>query len=327
MEDVVVEEDSLEQVGLELREAREGQELSLAEVAEAIHVNLSSLKALEAGEFNQPPGPVFMRGFLRSYASHVGLDATELLDRVGPLLGEAPSKEKSAPRQQVKIIRVSELPPSSNVWTRVSLVAVVIALALVAYLYLPLEELTQDPESPSAATQEEPQPPAVAEGPPQATPPAAKPPEPEASPLPSTLQEPSPSPAATPEPVSPEPPEAPPAEASPAAVAEAPEPAEAAPPAETAEVVPILPLSLRVEALKHTWIGIRVDELDPVDVQLDPGEVFEWDADQQFSVMVANTQAVLLTFSGQPLPLNTEKPMLQELQLTRDSIPTPALDE
>lgn len=65
--------------GQSLRMAREARGESRAEVAQALKLSLRQVEALERGEYDALPGPAFVRGFLRNYARHLGLDAEPLL--------------------------------------------------------------------------------------------------------------------------------------------------------------------------------------------------------------------------------------------------------
>jgi len=68
-----------EVIGQQLRQAREARQLSLEQVAQATHIRLRYLQALETGDFAALPSDVQARGFLRAYASFLNLDATALL--------------------------------------------------------------------------------------------------------------------------------------------------------------------------------------------------------------------------------------------------------
>lgn len=69
-------------VGETLRRAREAQGFSLAEVANALKLNVRQIEALEAGRFDDLPGLAFTRGFLRNYARLLKLDVAPLLAHV-----------------------------------------------------------------------------------------------------------------------------------------------------------------------------------------------------------------------------------------------------
>jgi cytoskeletal protein RodZ len=62
-----------------LRRARERRKLSLKEVAGATKIPRTTLELIEAGNLDELPADVFVRGFIRSYARLVGTDADEPL--------------------------------------------------------------------------------------------------------------------------------------------------------------------------------------------------------------------------------------------------------
>ena len=66
-------------LGERLKKEREMRGVSLDEIAKATRIHKKFLSALEANDFDALPAPVFVAGFLRSYASHLGLDADSLV--------------------------------------------------------------------------------------------------------------------------------------------------------------------------------------------------------------------------------------------------------
>ena len=65
-------------VGDRLREARELRGVDLYRVERDTKIRSKYLAALEDGEFADLPGDVYARGFLRNYATYLGLDADEI---------------------------------------------------------------------------------------------------------------------------------------------------------------------------------------------------------------------------------------------------------
>jgi cytoskeleton protein RodZ len=65
--------------GERLRQAREDKGLTLRQVEEATHIRRVFLQALEEERIADLPGDVYARGFVTTYASHLGLDAQELV--------------------------------------------------------------------------------------------------------------------------------------------------------------------------------------------------------------------------------------------------------
>lgn len=70
-----------ESVGQYLRRHREARRMSLEEVSRATRVPNSSVEKIEADQFDELPGEVFVRGFLKSYAKAVGLKPDDVLAR------------------------------------------------------------------------------------------------------------------------------------------------------------------------------------------------------------------------------------------------------
>src|SRR5512147_626254 len=66
-------------VGAVLREAREQQGLSVADVANRIKFAPRQIEAMEADDYAQLPEATFVRGFVRSYARLLEIDAAPLL--------------------------------------------------------------------------------------------------------------------------------------------------------------------------------------------------------------------------------------------------------
>jgi cytoskeleton protein RodZ len=62
------------EIGNSLREARLRQGLDLTEIEQATKVRSRYLKALEEEQFEVLPGQTYVKGFLKSYADHLGLD-------------------------------------------------------------------------------------------------------------------------------------------------------------------------------------------------------------------------------------------------------------
>jgi cytoskeleton protein RodZ len=65
-------------VGQVLRRRREDLGYSLEEAQAATKIRLRYLQAIEAGRYGDLPGPVYTRGFIRSYAAFLGLDGRAL---------------------------------------------------------------------------------------------------------------------------------------------------------------------------------------------------------------------------------------------------------
>jgi cytoskeleton protein RodZ len=85
----VVAEDSFEQIGLTLKQARRAQGLKISDVSQQLRISVDYLSKLEMGAFDQLPAPAYVTGFLRSYGQCVALDPTTLVARYNDLTTKA----------------------------------------------------------------------------------------------------------------------------------------------------------------------------------------------------------------------------------------------
>ncbi|MDQ0652588.1 RodZ domain-containing protein [Pseudomonas cedrina] len=70
-----------------LRQARESNGWSLAEVALKLNLTTTSLGNLEAGAFDKLPGHTFARGYIRAYAKLLGIDQAILVQQFDQFTG------------------------------------------------------------------------------------------------------------------------------------------------------------------------------------------------------------------------------------------------
>jgi len=66
--------------GEELKRERELRGIGLREVAEATKVNIRYLEAMERDDFEDLPGGVFNRGFVRAFAQFIGVDPDAMVN-------------------------------------------------------------------------------------------------------------------------------------------------------------------------------------------------------------------------------------------------------
>ncbi len=72
------EDQKLAQLGKQLRLKRQEQCLSLENVAEATRIQQRMLQAIEEGDLDELPEPIYIQGFIKQYADTLGLNGTEL---------------------------------------------------------------------------------------------------------------------------------------------------------------------------------------------------------------------------------------------------------
>ena len=76
--------------GAVLRSAREAAGMSLQQVADTLRLSATVVRALEANSFEALPAPVYARGYVRTYAKLLALDADALLGEHDKCLRGAP---------------------------------------------------------------------------------------------------------------------------------------------------------------------------------------------------------------------------------------------
>jgi cytoskeletal protein RodZ len=70
-----------ESIGSILKRQRESRHMSIAEVSRATRIPVAALGSIESDHFDDLPGEVFVRGFLKAYSQCVGLLPQEILAR------------------------------------------------------------------------------------------------------------------------------------------------------------------------------------------------------------------------------------------------------
>lgn len=71
-------DENLAELGKQLRLKRQAQALSLAEVAAITRIQLRLLQAIESGDLEELPEPIYIQGFIKIYADALGLNGAEL---------------------------------------------------------------------------------------------------------------------------------------------------------------------------------------------------------------------------------------------------------
>jgi cytoskeletal protein RodZ len=116
-------------LGEDFRSAREARGLSLSDVAEQIHIRSVYLGAIEQEDWPQIGAPVYVRGFIRTYARFLGLDAEAAVQRFnetvpadrplgsGAALASMDDDHRSGP----------------SLWTVVGILVAIVVVAFVGY--------------------------------------------------------------------------------------------------------------------------------------------------------------------------------------------------
>jgi len=80
------EEETLQSLCQQIRERRISKKLSLESVSGHLHIAPKILKAIEDGKPENGPSPVFFRGLVRTYCQFLGLDKTEIVEKIDTFL-------------------------------------------------------------------------------------------------------------------------------------------------------------------------------------------------------------------------------------------------
>ncbi len=166
----------LEAIGAMLREARQKQGRALADLVAETKIRERYLRALEEGDASVFPGVVYLKGFLRAYATALGLDgaalAAQLRLEAGPVTAEAPQADRVPAGPDLKRLPQARRPRGRAVSYLVALLVLAAAAVVWAWsagLIPPAVDLAA--EGPDAGVEA---PPAEAPGAEQA--PATEPP-------------------------------------------------------------------------------------------------------------------------------------------------------
>ncbi len=100
----------MESFGARLKREREQRKITLDDISLATKIGTRFLAALEAEHFDQLPGGIFNKGFVRAYARHLGIDENQAIaDFVAasaPTLPESPAED--TPVLAAMAVRVPE---------------------------------------------------------------------------------------------------------------------------------------------------------------------------------------------------------------------------
>ncbi|HZW87142.1 MAG TPA: RodZ domain-containing protein [Gallionella sp.] len=138
--------------GHTLREARERLGLSVADVAHQIKFAPRQIEALEADDFQHLPQSTFLRGFIRSYAKLLQLDAQPLL---AALPNVEPAPEQNIPASvEVPFPTMQAAHRQNLIWLSAALVVALIAAGFVLWHFNGSQTKQEIPlaNQPAAAT-------------------------------------------------------------------------------------------------------------------------------------------------------------------------------
>lgn len=155
--------------GEKLKKTRENKKITLDDVAVSTKISVRMLRALEEEKFNQLPGGVFNKGFVKAYARHLGLDEEKTVAEYVAASGGAPTPAA----EDVELRAIAERkekerqgrPPAEMSWGWLALGLLVVALGFSVWGFYSREKQTEphpvakrDPVAPPAAAVTPPEP-------------------------------------------------------------------------------------------------------------------------------------------------------------------------
>jgi|YelNatPaOPRAMG01_1025707.scaffolds.fasta_scaffold15734_4 cytoskeletal protein RodZ len=125
----------MSELGQRLKERREALGLTIGEVSKETRIKPKFIEALERGDYNSLPGDIFARGFIRNYASFLGLDPEEMLKLYSEEAGVSLPTETITPQAELPLERPSPWPLKNlaNFLIPLLIIALVAALGWFAY--------------------------------------------------------------------------------------------------------------------------------------------------------------------------------------------------
>lgn len=128
----VERENRLPSFGEKLRREREKRSITLDQISQSTKIGTRMLQALEDDKFNQLPGGIFNKGFVRAYARHLGLDEDQAVAEYLEASGDAPPVQPELPAEEsVRRIEASADAPQRHLpWGVFAAILLLVALAL-----------------------------------------------------------------------------------------------------------------------------------------------------------------------------------------------------
>jgi cytoskeleton protein RodZ len=284
----------MNELGQLLRDAREAQSISLAEAEAQTRIRQKFIAAMEAEEWSLLPNDVTTRGFLRKYASYLGLDEGAILQgfqsraaSIAPQPVIETPVEREADYRPIEM-DLSSAPRRSIPWGWIGAAVLLLALAgaaLTIYFYQPnfISNLLSMPRS-------LPSPGDVIALEPTATPTSTVEIN-RVTATPTVTLESTATPTLAPLEA------APPTQATPATPG-----ADATPAVETPVTQPVERMSLDLAVLARSWVRVVADNSVALEAVLEPGEIRSLEANESILLRSGNASGLQVILNGQTLP-------------------------
>jgi len=273
-----------------LKKTREEKGLTLDEISKTLLIKKPVISAIESGDWEGLPPPVYVKGYVSQYAA--------LLNVVDALEAEMARPESPPPAEAQRVQAKERHEGTPKGWTAKSKIATAVVVAVVAVAFIvflnlpkrstvapPAQEVESAPqpvqttpgtEAPQAVEQ-----PKTNEQPVEASPPAARP---------------------SPAPIKASPPPARPS------LPAAEQPEQAAKPFSE-------PKKLTIACQETTWMKIVIDGQEEKEFMLKPEEVVTIEAKDNFDLLIGNAGGVKLLLNGKDTGFSGEDGEVKHIRL------------
>ncbi len=282
---------TFEELGTVLRTEREKRGVSIDEVATHLKISVRVIRALEEGDIASLPHAVYVRGFIRSYGTYLGLSGGELAEAMDAVVPEEPPVGPHSVYTPMDDVA----PSSGKVFCTLALLACLVGLGLFwfyrdADLFSGESERSAIPATAQPALPTEPQPLPVPSSPvnPASTVQQSAIAGPSSQPsMPTTQSLPSPTPSS-------------PTAGSATTVPQPPVQQTAV--AQTSQAQPSEQHKIIITALAECWIHSNADDTDTRQFSLRKGDTFALAFSKKLILKLGNAGGVRIRYDGQDLP-------------------------
>lgn len=141
-----------EGLGAQLRQARESKKLTQQDVSNSLRYSVKQIDALENHQFEVLPDAMMTRGFIRSYAKYLDMDAEFLLADYRARLGEEDAHKVIIVKSSMRPVALTK---ESLPWLKYILATIVVLLFLLAWMFyvefMPKQTLGADSDTVNVA--------------------------------------------------------------------------------------------------------------------------------------------------------------------------------
>jgi cytoskeleton protein RodZ len=144
--------------GMRLKQEREKKSVTLDDISLSTKISTRMLRALEEERFDQLPGGIFNKGFIRAYARCLGMDEDQAIADYLAATGVSPLEKPSEGNEQAPILEPPSRERNENAaglpWGIFAVVLLIVALGFAAWGFYSRDSQreTRDSATPAASS-------------------------------------------------------------------------------------------------------------------------------------------------------------------------------